>query len=204
MNVRVAAAQIDSIWNHLARNQCFHGYRPLTVALTGVLGGVAALGQPIIVPNPRHDVDRYVLVWTGVAIVSALLTGAELLWAYTQLTSEFQRRLTRQAVRQFAPCLCVGATITWAISTFWWDCIGLLPGLWALCFSLGIFSSLPFMSPRVFWVAMYYLLVGMICLSIAHTRVALHPLGMGITFGGGQLLLACVLCAAEGSTHGEA
>ena len=50
MESRKAAAQIEFIWSQVARSECFRGYRPVTVATTGLLGIAAAIVQPFVVP----------------------------------------------------------------------------------------------------------------------------------------------------------
>jgi hypothetical protein len=69
----------------------------------------------------------------------------------------------------------------------------LLPGLWQVLFGLGIFASYRLLPPATFWVALFYLLAGVVCLLIARGEAALTPWAMGVPFGVGQLLAAGVL-----------
>lgn len=204
MELRDAVAQIDAIWTQVARTQTFRGYRPVTVAGTGVLGLLAAFAQPFVAPTPQVQVDEYLLLWTGVAIASVVLVMLELWSSYLRTESQIERQLTRQAVRQFVPCLCAGAVATWAIADYHPGSLELLPGLWALCFSLGVFASLPYVTPAVMWVALYYLTAGSGCLFFGRGVEVLSPWVMGGMFGVGQLLMAAALLSGRERRHVEA
>jgi hypothetical protein len=69
----------------------------------------------------------------------------------------------------------------------------LLPGLWAVVFSLGIFASCRFLPKQMFGVGAWYLAAGLVCLLVAAGHHALSPWAMGVPFGIGQLLVAAVL-----------
>jgi hypothetical protein len=126
-----------------------------------------------------------------------LLVAAELAVSYRRSGSTLERQLMKRTVQQFAPCLIAGGIVTWLIADYQPDKAGLLPGLWALCFSLGIFASIPFMTPRIMWVAAYYLCAGAAALYWGRDEWALSPWLMVGTFGVGQLLMAGVLYFSE-------
>lgn len=197
MEVHDAVARINTIWTHVARAERFHGYRPATVAGTGMFGVLAAVVQPWLAPDPFVDPDRYLMVWISVAVASVVLVGVELATSCLRTESALERQLTRQAVQQFVPCLCGGAVMTWVIADYVPEAVALLPGLWSICFSLGVFASLPFVTPAVASVAVYYLLAGGVCLAFGRDELALHPWLMGGMFGVGQFLMAGVLLRAE-------
>lgn len=204
MEVSHAAAQIDAIFSHVARTQQFRGYRPLTVAVTGVMGLIAAAVQPFVVPAPEADVYGYVDLWIAVAVVSVLVVGIELAISYRRTGLLMERQLAKQAVQQFAPCLIAGGFLTWLLADYQPDKIALLPGLWAFCFSLGIFASIPFMTPKIMWVAAYYLCAGALSLYFGQGDLILSPWLMGLSFGVGQLLMAVVLYFSEDRCDAEA
>lgn len=204
MEYRDAAAQIDLIWARIVRTECFRGYRPTTVAATGLFGLAAAAMQPWIVPEPLIDPDTYISLWTSVAVGSLMLTLLEVALSYLRSDSQLERRLTCQALQQFFPSLLGGAIITWMVSEFHPQSVVLLPGLWAICFGLGIFASIPFVTPSVVWIAFYYLIAGAVALTSDPESSPLSPWQMGATFGVGQLLTAGVLYRAEVKRHAEA
>ena len=69
----------------------------------------------------------------------------------------------------------------------------MLPGLWQLIFSLGVFASCRFLPRQMFAVGVWYLAAGLFCLVAESAARALSPWEMGIPFGVGQLLVAAVL-----------
>ena len=72
------------------------------------------------------------------------------------------------------------------------DC-WMLPGLWQLIFSLGVFASCRFLPRHMFAVGVWYLATGLFCLAAAGAARTLSPWLMGIPFGVGQLMVAAVL-----------
>src|SRR5213593_2148018 len=89
-----ALDQIAEIRRQMVRGQVFRGYRAQTTALTGVLAIVAALLQPQIVPNPWHDLPKYMGLWCGLAVVSALIFSIELAIRCRRLGSALQNERT--------------------------------------------------------------------------------------------------------------
>jgi hypothetical protein len=69
----------------------------------------------------------------------------------------------------------------------------MLPGLWEIIFSLGIFASCRFLPRQMFAVGVWYLASGLTCLILEAGSRTLSPWSMGIPFGVGQLLVAAVL-----------
>ena len=75
-----------------------------------------------------------------------------------------------------------------------YDSLLMLPGLWAILFGLGVFASRRVLPRGTVVVGAWYLLAGILCLSL---RKQQQDFGfarqMAVTFGGGQLLAAAVL-----------
>jgi ABC-type cobalamin transport system permease subunit len=68
----------------------------------------------------------------------------------------------------------------------------MIPGLWQVIFSLGVFASCRFLPRPVAAVGAWYLLTGLTCLMLAGER-ALSPWAMGIPYGVGQMMVAGIL-----------
>ena len=77
----------------------------------------------------------------------------------------------------------------------------MLPGLWAMIFSLGIFASHRLLPRPVVWVGAYYAMCGCACLMWGREEQAFAPWQMGVTFGVGQLLGAAILYWTLERTH---
>jgi hypothetical protein len=79
----------------------------------------------------------------------------------------------------------------------------MLPGLWAISFSLGVFASCRFLPRPMFAVGLWYLAAGLVCLVVESGPRELSPWAMGIAFGVGQLLVALALEYGYGDTVEE-
>ncbi len=193
MERKRASEQLDAIWSFVVRNEVFRGYRPVTVGLSALLGLAAALVQERVVPDPAGDSLTYLLLWGGVAIMAVTIVSVDLWFDGWRNRSIMDRQLTWRAVRQFLPALGVGLGLS--ICSEWNKTppLPMLPGLWALCFALGIFSSIPYMNKAIFWVGTYYACAGFLLLLSLNEQTACSPWSMGLTFGVGQLLSAWVL-----------
>lgn len=185
--------QISDIRRQMARAEVFRGYRSATVGFSGLLGVTAAIFQPMFVPAPQEALDRYLVLWVGVAAISLLVSGVELAWRSTMSGPGVSREMTRLAVEQFLPCVVVGALITLAIYQTAPEVAWMLPGLWCFTFGLGVFASYRLLPPQVFWIGSYYLLCGLFCLLYGRGENAFAAWQMGVSFGGGQLLAAVLL-----------
>jgi hypothetical protein len=112
--------------------------------------------------------------------------------------------MLRQAVEQFLPALAAGILLTLVLlrhytpATFW-----LLPGLWQLVFSLGVFASCRFLPRPMLAAGVWYLATSLFCLCLGNAR-ALSPWTMGIAFGIGQLLIAAILFLTSESAESDA
>jgi hypothetical protein len=193
MQLHEALQQIDTIRLQVARTEVFRGYRAATVGATGLLAFAAAALQPFLIPQPAEDIAGYLLFWIGVAAASVALVGLELAVWWRSTDSPFRRQQTLRAVEQFAPCLLAGATITAML----WTCAPascfLLPGLWAIVFSLGVCASWRQLPAGALAVAAHYLAAGALCLAFARQDQAYSPWAMAGTFGIGQCLTSAVL-----------
>ena len=69
-------------------------------------------------------------------------------------------RRTRQVVGQFLPSLIAGAIISASFVRLMPALVPLLPGLWAICFGIGIFASRPYLPRASGWVALFYYAAG--------------------------------------------
>jgi hypothetical protein len=186
-----ALSQISEIHEHLAKSEVYRGFRSLPVALSGVCGLAAASVQTRLVPP--DDAPRALTYWLVVAAVGGILGGSEIVYNYLFRDDPFARRRTRKVVGQFVPCLAAGAAITWGVVRWSEALIPVLPGLWAIVFSLGIFAARPYLPRAIGWVALYYLAAGLRLLWLAPAAGSLWGWHLGGTFGVGQFAAALVL-----------
>src|SRR5579863_6840222 len=187
-----ALGDISSIRRQMARSTEFRGYGPATLAATGVFAILAAMGQAAWLPDPARHINAYLTVWIVTAILSAALIATQMRARTRRIHSGMADEMVRMAVEQFLPSVGAGGLITFVILHYVSAVVWMLPGLWQIVFSLGVFSSCRFLPRPVVAVGVWYLLTGLTCLSFGDSR-ALSPWTMGIAYGAGQLLAAGIL-----------
>jgi len=193
MELRDALTQISEIRLQMARTEVFRGYRAMPVAFSGVLALAAAGFQAVWIREPTTELSSYLTLWIGAAVISAVAAGTEMVIRVRNSASPWTRQITWLAVEQFVPCLVAGGLLTFVLIRFVDNAVWMLPGLWQILFSLGVFASCRLLPRATFGVAVFYLGSGLACLSLAQGAFALSPWAMGLPFGVGQLLAAAVL-----------
>jgi hypothetical protein len=204
VELRQALAHVSEIREQLARTQVFRGYRSLTVAFSGLVGLAAAVSQSVWLPKPTENLAGYLALWFGAAMINLVVVGAEIWWRARMAKLSLTRRTTVFAVEQFLPSLLVGGLFTAVIFQSARDLAWMLPGLWAMFFSLGILASCRLLPRAVSLAGMWYLVAGVLGLLWGRGDAALSPWIMGITFGVGQLLTAAILYVTLERSDGEA
>lgn len=189
-----ALSEIHSIRSQVARGTEFRGYGPASIAVSGILALlVAAIQAQWMTKSARSDPMIWLGVWAGTAAVAVLLTGTETLARARRVHVGLAREMLQSAVAQFLPAVVVGFLLTVVMMRVAAQECWMLPGLWELIFSLGVFASCRFLPRQMFAVGVWYLAAGLFCLAAGGATRALSPWAMGIPFGIGQLLVAAVL-----------
>jgi hypothetical protein len=204
MELHEALAQVSEIRLQIARTDSFRGYRSATAGFSALIAVATALLQPFTVPNPAADLRGYLLLWVGAAGISVAATALEMAIRCRRSASATAARLTWLAVEQFLPSLLAGAVVTCVLALSSPEAAWMLPGLWGILFSLGIFASNRLLPREVVWVALHYLVCGAASLVWGQGTRAYSPWIMAVTFGGGQLLAALVLYLKLEREHGDA
>jgi hypothetical protein len=202
-DISQALDQISEIRRSMVRGQVFRGYRAQTTAMTGVLAIVAAALQSRIVPNPWQDLPHYFDLWCGLAVLCAGAFAVQQIVRCRRLNSPLQSERAIEAAERFIPSLVSGAIVTIVFYKFLKPELWMLPGLWAIFFSHGIFASRGLLPRGISGVAGYYLLAGCLDLIYARGDHFFSPWAMGLTFGVGQLLAAAVLYWNLERRHGQ-
>jgi hypothetical protein len=193
MELREALDSIAAIRRRMAETEVFRGYRALPVACSAVFALAAGFLQPTLVPKPEQDVPGYVGLWSLVAFLSIAAAGLAMFLRDRMAGTSLTRPVTWLAVGQFVPCLVAAAAITAVLIRLAPDAAWVLPGLWQVFFSQGVFASCRLLPRPAFAVGLFYLVAGIVTLVLARGPDALSPWAMAIPFGVGQLLSAAVL-----------
>jgi hypothetical protein len=190
MDVTRALDQIAEIHAHIAKGEVFRGYRSLPIAASGAIGALAAAVQPASLAAEPIGFAAY---WMLVAVAAMFVGSSEILYNYVTHETATGRRKTRKVVGQFLPSAFAGGAIALCLCRLDPSLVVLLPGLWAICFGLGVFASRPYLPRASGWVALFYYAAGFALLLVARGAAPLNGWWIGATFGTGQLLAALVL-----------
>ena len=192
MELREALTQIAEIRARVAETERFRGYRAVPVAASGLVAFIAGLVQSRMAVDPSHDIREYLTLWVSAAVAGALISGSGIWLRFRSGVDRLAREMTWLAVGQFAPCLVAGAMVTIAIVRHAPEHATLLPGLWQVFFSLGIFASCRLMPKAIVLVGVFYFAAGIFNLT-RPCDMALSAWAMAIPFGIGQLGTAALL-----------
>ena len=191
-DLREALSEIRSIRGQMARYTEFRGYGPPTLAGTGLLAIVIAAMQKLWVIDLGHEPARFLAMWIAAAAISLTFIGIETMARARRIHSFLALQMVHAAVEQFLPAIVAGILLTAVVARAAPQSLWMLPGLWQMLFSLGVFASCRFLPAGTFWVGVWYLATGMACLAIG-PDVAASPWEMGLPFGVGHLMVAGVL-----------
>lgn len=194
-----ALGDISSMRRQVARATEFRGYGPATLAGTALFAIVAAAVQARWVPDPANHFASYLGIWILTAVASAGLIWMQMQTRSRRIHSGLADEMIRMAVEQFLPSAVAGALITAVLARYVPQALWMLPGLWQIVYSLGVFSSCRFLPRPMLAAGVWYLLTGLGCLALGEGR-ALSPWAMGVPYAVGQLLVAGILLL---SSHGS-
>jgi hypothetical protein len=187
-----ALGDISSMRRQMARSTEFRGYGPATLATTAAFAVLASVAQSRWVPRPAEHVGDYLSIWIWTALASATLIGVQMQTRSRRLHSGLADEMIRMAVEQFLPAALAGALITFVLARYAPQTAWMLPGLWQVIFSLGVFSSCRFLPRPMVAAGIWYMATGLICISFGDGR-AFSPWTMGVPYAFGQLLVAGIL-----------
>jgi hypothetical protein len=191
-----ALGDISRIRRQVARSAEFRGYGPATLAGTGALALVAAGAQALWLTDPAKHIASYLGIWFSTAVIAAALIGVQTYTRSRRMHSGMADEMIRMAVEQFLPAAAAGA-LTTLVLVHYVPAVGwMLPGIWQVIFSLGVFSSCRFLPRPMAAAGVWYLVTGLACIALGDGR-ALSPWAMGVPFGAGQLMVAWILFAAK-------
>ncbi len=188
-----ALSEIQAIRGQIARGAEFRGYGPATLTATGALATLAALVQSALVTDPLHHVLKYLAIWVATAALSVSIIAVETLARARRLHSGFAYPMIQSAIEAFAPSIVAGLMLTVVLLRSAPGATWMLPGLWQVVFSLGVFASCRFLPRATFITGVWYLGCGLLYLTMGPGERALSPWSMGLPFGLGQVFVAAVL-----------
>ena len=198
-----ALADITAIRSQMAQGALFSGYGPVTVAATAVLAIAEGGIQAFWLPDPGSDVVSYLTLWTVTAVISVILIGIEMVARTRRIHTGFADEMLRAATEQFIPAGVAGAMLTFVLYRFAPHELWMLPGLWQIAYSLGLFASCRSLPRPMFAVGVWYLAAGLATIALTVDTSHLSPWAMALPFGLGQFLMAAILRFSGGDENGQ-
>ncbi|KQO41361.1 hypothetical protein [Methylobacterium sp. Leaf85] len=195
-----ALADIVAIRAQLARGDAFCGFGPSAIAATGVLALGTALAQHAWLDDPTGEPLLFLGGWIATALASAGLIGAEMRARSRRDHVGLTDTAIVNAVEQFLPAGAAGALLALVLVRVSPESLWMLPGLWQVLVSLGLFASVRSLPKGVALPGAWYMVAGLAVLMLASTDHALSPWTMGLPFAIGQFLMAAILYRAREET----
>ncbi|MBV9221886.1 MAG: hypothetical protein JO366_03390 [Methylobacteriaceae bacterium] len=200
-----ALADISAMRIQMARGAEFRGYGPATLAATGMLALLAAVAQALWLPAPARDMGAYLALWLATAAISAAIIYMEMVARSRRVHSDLADEMIHSAITQFLPSAVAATLLTVVLLRFAPECLWMLPGLWQIVFSLGVFAACRMLPRPMLAAGAWYLVTGLACLALARDAHAFSPWAMGLPFGLGQMFVAGVVrtcLQGEEADHG--
>jgi len=198
-----ALADILAIRSQIAAGTAFRGYGPAAVAATGGLALATMLVQLMWLDDPTGHPLAFFSGWAAAALVSGAMIWIEMLARSRRHHSGLADAMIHQAVEQFLPAGAAGALLAVMLLKFAPETVWMLPGLWQVLVSLGVFASVRSLPRMVGFAGAWYFVAGFASLLLASESHALSPWTMGLPFAIGQLIMAALLHFASGESDVE-
>jgi hypothetical protein len=198
-----ALADILAIRSQIAAGTAFRGYGPATVAATSGIALLTAILQFLWLDDPTGQPIAFFAGWAAAALLSSALIWIEMQARSRRHHSGLADAMVQQAVEQFLPAGVAGVLLAIMLWKFAPETLWMLPGLWQVLVSLGVFASVRSLPRSIALGGAWYFLSGFTVLLMASQSHLLSPWTMGLPFAGGQLLVAALLHFASGDNDVE-
>jgi len=198
-----ALADILAIRSQIAAGTAFRGYGPATAAATGGIALVTAILQFLWLDDPTSHPIAFFTGWAAAALLSAALIWIEMQARSRRHHLGLADAMIQQAVEQFLPAGVAGVLLAIMLWKFAPETLWMLPGLWQVLVSLGVFASVRSLPRSIALAGAWYFLAGFTVLLLASQSHLLSSWTMGLPFAVGQLLMAALLYFASGENDVE-
>jgi hypothetical protein len=186
-----ALVEIRSIRRQVAKTTEFRGYGPSTLFTTAILALLTGAAQAHWLPEPATHPVQYVALWLTTGILCAALIATQMLTRANRLHSGMADEMVRMAVAQFLPAAIAGAILPFVLLRVTQNVFWMLPGLWQIIFSLGVFASCRCLPRPMLLVGVWFLLTGLACVGFGDIR-SLAPATMSGAYAIGMALVAAI------------
>jgi hypothetical protein len=194
-----ALADLEEVRTRLAAVQRFRGLSGGAAVASGFAAIASGLIQAASVPHPdtAEAGARYVAIWIACLACSlAVNYGAIVMWMVKNWSVRSRVELKTVGMT-ILPSIVAGGLFS-AVFVERGE-LGLLPGMWCLCYALGLISSRAMAPPGIGWVAALFAASGA-ALLFAPGNNALAWWAMPATFGLGQLVIGLLVMRDDAVT----
>lgn len=202
-DINKALSDIGEIRTQIAAGTSFRGYGPVAIVITGVIGIATSLAQNFYRIAPDTKPTLFVGSWIGAGLFSAAVVRIEMQGRSRRHHSSLADTMIAQAIEQFLPAAAACLFIPIFLLRFEPQVLWMMPGLWQLFVSLGIFASVRTLPRNIMLVAGFYFVSAFASLMLAEHRHDLSPWLMGVPFFAGQMLMAAILYFSAGESDDE-
>ncbi len=192
MEVSRALADLEEVHSRLIAVQRFRGWSGGAAILSGTSAFAIGAYQFFTLPYPASTIDaaRFVTMWIACLIFALVINyGAIVLWLARNWTLRARCEL-RTVGMTIAPAIALGGILTVALLNRHLD--GMLPGVWCVCYAMGLVASRAMVPRGVLAVAALFGTAGTALLFAADLG-ALRWWVMPATFGVGQLVIGALV-----------
>jgi hypothetical protein len=198
-----ALADIIAIRSQIAAGTAFRGYGPATMAATAGVALLTAILQSAFLDNPSLSPLTFFLGWSLAALISLVTIGIEMRARSQRHHSGLADAMIHQAVEHFLPSFIAGVLLAAMFWKFASEALWMLPGLWQILVSIGVFASVRSLPRSVALAGAWYFVAGFTVLLLSSQSHMLSPWAMGLPFAIGQSLMATILYFASGDLDVE-
>jgi|SRR5690348_10437222 hypothetical protein len=198
-----ALADIITIRSQIAAGTAFRGYGPAAIAATGGVALITAVLQYLWLDDPTGHPLTFLFGWAVAAALSALMIWIEMQARSRRHHSGLADAMIHQALEQFLPSGIAGVLLAVVLGKFAPEALWMLPGLWQVVVSLGVFASVRSLPRTVAFAGGWYFVAGFVVLLLGSQNHTLSPWTMGLPFVIGQSLMAAILYFASGESDVE-
>ena len=199
MEVSRAIADLEEVRTRLAAVQRFRGLSGGAALASGVAAIASGLIQAASVPHPDSlgSAARYLTIWIACLVCSlAVNYGAIVVWMIKNWSVRSRVELKTVGMT-ILPSIVAGGLFT-AVFILRGQ-LGLLPGMWCLCYALGLIASRAMAPPGIGWIAALFAASGA-ALLFAPGSNALAWWVMPATFGIGQVIIGILVTRDDAVT----
>ncbi len=185
IEVNKAIEQLSEIHRHLSKTEIFRGLSALPIAIMGLIAILGGYFQPYFI---NHESINFIYYWFAIAVINIIFSGCVIAYNYLYKESQFDQKRTLRTIGQVIPAIVSGLVVT---GYFIMDLnlmlyVQILPPVWNILFSLGIFSAKPYLPRWIIIPALYFLVCGFLLMFLWNeTGLSAHwkmPISFGIGF----------------------